>query len=173
MNRWSVWCATFAALTLGALPAAAEAIQFRGEMGVASASTACGILPYIEQGNLFRAVYKPAGLGSNGPSSALSLQITFPDILVSSFTLADGKFGPATQSVAAVQVEPSPEGSYEVENYTAQLRVPEQNPATLTDATKLVALRMQIQQFGNVAGCTVTFRSVLSRCVSPVCGGVF
>lgn len=153
-------------------PAVAAKVIFSGVMAIESASTACGILPYVEQGNLLRAVFKPAGVGTNGASTALLLQYSdlvsgFTDLLVSGFMIERGTLDTSFRNANATQVTPTNSLSLNFETYVAQMRRLEQFPATIVSSTKFVTMRLQIRNFGKVAQCIVTFRGIISDKATP------
>ncbi len=141
-------------------PAVAATVVFRGAMVVASASEACGILPYIEQGALFSTVYRPADIGTNGPSTTvLSLDGTFDaaDYVVWRVVIEDGSLSGEYQPVDGLSLN-----FEEVREFSSRMRLLEQTPSTLTAKSKFVFMRARIRNFGGVAQCTVTFRAALT-----------
>lgn len=162
-----------AATGLAVAPTSASAtkVVFKGAMGIESTTSACGILPYLEQTNLLKVVYMPAGLGTNGPAASVLvmkdvLVSSFLDLMISSFLTQEG-LGPTYAPATAATATSGDNFSLNFTEYTARVRALRQDPRTLTEQTKLVTLRLQIQNFGNVAGCVVTLRGVLLGLLIP------
>ena len=143
--------------------ASAAKIVFKGSAIVEAASTECGAAALARGKStpfLFEAAFRPAGLGSNGP--ATNLQCTqagredtmeiygFVGSLKSTFQPVDGLRVALGEATA-------------VQNFSANVRLLEQQPSTLTNTTKFIFMRWQVRNFGNIAGCRVTLRAALVR----------
>jgi hypothetical protein len=159
-----------AAAAGGASPAAAEVLLFEGVLGIEQATSPCSILPYVEQGNLYRAAYRGV---SNGSSADFTKLMIVPmgqgltDILISSFKLANGGLNATYQRVDAMQTSSTRSLSLNFTQYTAQMRLAQQTPGD-TDGADFVVLKIQVRKFGNVAGCTVNFRGILTDKSTPL-----
>jgi hypothetical protein len=163
--------ATLVAAGLAAMTTCASAATYdlQGTIGVETATAACGILPYVEQGNLFKVLYRPAGLGDNGNSTALL--VSTGDIngdsidgiiaILVGFMIEPGSLTATYQTARASEVKPTEALALNFTRYSVAMRLVEQTPPILTRNTKLVTMRLQIRKFGNVSQCTVTFRGLL------------
>jgi hypothetical protein len=150
-------------------PASAAAVLFTGVTVVESASSACGILPYVEQGALFRTVYRPAGAGTNGQSTSLIMvpaTANFTDLVITSFTLVNASLDASFREVDVVQITSTKRLSLNFEEFVASMRLLQQTPGDV-DGADFLALRLQVRTFGNVANCTVTLRGILSGKATP------
>ena len=77
--RKSIAALLMTVASVGAVtPASAAAVLFGGVLGIETASSACGILPYSEQGTLFNAAYRPAGVGTNAILSVGRTRVGVP-----------------------------------------------------------------------------------------------
>jgi hypothetical protein len=160
--------ALLAALGLAWIPTTASAakVLFKGSIGVEAMTSACSVLPYLEQGNLYKAAYMPADLGTNGSSASLMvmqdiLVSSLKELLVTSFMTSD-PFGPTYQPATTGTVTSTAVLSLNFEKYKTDLRLLEQEPANLSEDTNFVTMRLQIRNFGNVRGCSVTLNALLA-----------
>jgi hypothetical protein len=162
MNKCVTAVSIAAGLAAAAPPASAAKIVFRGAMVVESASEACGVLPYIEQGALFATAYRPADLGSNGPSTTvLSLDGTVDaaDYVVWRVVLEDGSLSGEYQPVNGLSLNFE---EIKLKESSSRMRLLEQTPSTLTATSKFVFMRARIRDFGGAPECTLTFRAALT-----------
>jgi hypothetical protein len=152
----------------GISPVSADTI-FKGVVGIESAASACGILPYVEQGNLFRIVLRPANVGTNPSVTDLIIDPmakTFTDLIISSFKL-NGSLNGTYQDVDVAQTTSNAQFSLNFEKYVAKIMMAE--PASgLVDGADYVMLKLKIRRFGNVAHCTITLRGVMSDKATPL-----
>ena len=140
------------------MPASAGVVLFKGMLGLYAANPGCNILPYIEQGGLFKATYLPAGVGDNGPSTVLMLMptaVTLNDLFVSSYTMTNGSVSGVFKQVAASQTVSNGRLVLSFRQYSAQMRMLQQSPTSL-DGAKFIDMKLQIRGFGGVATCTVS-----------------
>ncbi|MCB1377045.1 MAG: hypothetical protein KDK89_01545 [Alphaproteobacteria bacterium] len=161
MKRTLLSLLAAAGITATASGALAAPVKFSGTMIVEQTTSACGILPYIEQGTLFHVSVRPANLGTNGPSTGVVLtsgfKVTFEDVIISSFKLATGYLDSTFKSMTATHAHIVEDLTLTIEHeFLARMRLVSQRPATLTDTTPFVTMRLQIQKFANVPSCTVT-----------------
>jgi hypothetical protein len=149
-------------------PVSADPI-FKGVVGIESATSACGILPYVEQGNLFRIVLRPANVGTNPSVTDLIIDPmakTFTDLIISSFKL-NGSLNSTYQDVDVAQTTSNDQFSLNFETFGAKILMAE--PASgIVDAADYVMLKLKIRRFGNVAHCTVTLRGVMTDKATPL-----
>ena len=149
-------------------PVSADPI-FKGVVGIESASSACGILPYVEQGNLFRIVLRPANVGTNPSVTDLIIDPmakTFTDLIISSFKL-NGSLNDSYQDVDVAQTTSNEQFSLNFETFSAKIQMPEP-AAGIVDAADYVLLKLKVRRFGNVAHCTVTLRGIISEKATPL-----
>ena len=162
MNKFMTALSIAAGLAVAAPPASAAKVVFRGAMVVESASEACRVLPYIEQGALFATAYRPADFGSNGPSTTvLSLDGTVDaaDYVVWRVILEDGKLTSEYQPVNGLSLNFE---EIKFKEFSSRMRLLEQTPSTLTATSKFVFLRARIRDFGGASECALTFRAALT-----------
>jgi hypothetical protein len=141
-------------------PASAAAVLFNGVLAIRSTTSACGILPYLEQGGLFRAVYRPAGVANNGLSTSLILVPMLQemnDLLVTSYRLSNDSLNANFKQVDVGQTTSTRQLSLNFTQYSAQMRIAHQAPGDV-DGADYLSLTLQIRKFGGVIGCSVTLR---------------
>jgi hypothetical protein len=155
--------------SIGWVPdAMAASVVFKGAIAIESATAACGILPYAEQGNLFTVAYRPKDVGTNGTSTTLRLSrggATFTDLQTTIMvcTLIDAGLTTSFQNSHCAEFVSAQDLSSSSKQFVSPLRLLRQAPATLAETTKFVSMRLQFRGFGNVAGCTVTLQGVLGN----------
>jgi hypothetical protein len=148
-------------------PASAKVVLFNGVLGGQAASPACytTIQWDYERARppVLRATYRPAGVGDNGPSTALILMpmaVTLNDLFVSSFTLPNASLNGTYRQVSVSEARSNGLLALSFKQYSAQMRVTRQEPANI-DGADFLTLTVQVHNFGNVANCTVTLRGVV------------
>jgi hypothetical protein len=130
-------------------PAVAAQVVWQGDLFIKEMhGEACvsGDFQTGQYASYFRAVFKPANLGDNGPNTKLSI-VTPRSALQYQWNAAS--FGPAT--VTGTQIG----GTANVVTSTATFLVANLSPAAPTEDTQTVVIRAKIQDFFGNAGCTV------------------
>ena len=146
MNRIVVLAAGLAALST--LPAAAANVEWRGA-AVLTAVTGCGV--DFAVGNTLPMRFRPSGLGDNGPNSKFALHQTF----YSQAYIVSGRFPAALTTVNGGGLG----AGYGAFAVAPKFKMTSVSPSTLAATTPSVAMVGEIQNFGDISGCKVTFRA--------------
>jgi hypothetical protein len=171
MRRLLTALIAVAGLAGAATSASAATVVFKGRAVVVGVSTACAasastVAPaassILELHDYCEIQFRPRGLGSNGPATHLMSETAEDDRHKPTlFTLDNGSLNGTFQAVDALQIalgDQTPTLTYQ-----ARIRLLQQTPSTLTNATKFVMFTAQIRNFGGISGCTATLRTALVR----------
>lgn len=148
MNR--ILAITAGMLALSAVPATAATVEWRGA-AVLTAVSGCGTDYAV--GNSIPIRYRPSGLGTNGTGSKFAFHQTF---YAQAFMIS-GRF-PATLTTVSAGGTGAGSGSFAT---VAKFKMTSVTPSTptLNATTPSVALVGEIQNFGDLSGCNVSFRA--------------
>lgn len=146
MNRIVVLAAGLAALST--LPAAAANIEWRGA-AILTAVTGCGTDYAV--GNSIPMRFRPSGLADNGSSSKFALHQTF----FAQTYIVSGRFPAALTTVNGGALG----AGYGTFAVAPKFKMTSVTPSTLAATTPSVAMVGEIQNFGDISGCKVTFRA--------------
>jgi len=146
--------------TVTTMPAVAASVVFQGSLILESVSTKCQLLPYIEQTNVFRMSFRPAGVGTNG--TATKFILSAPDVLVASYRLDNGSLNFEFQVLSVAEIVWLGDDLGDV-TYLPSVKLNNLTPQIIAETTRFVTMRGQIRGFGGQAGCRVGFRAALAR----------
>lgn len=135
-------------VALSVLPAAAANVEWRGA-AILTAVTGCGTDYAV--GNAIPMRYRASGLGDNGANSKFAVHQTF---YAQSFVVT-GRF-PATATTVNAGGLGAGWGSFVV---PAKVKMISISPTGYGATTPALTLVGEIQNFGEIAGCTVAFRA--------------
>lgn len=144
--------------TLGvALPASADTVQFRGTSTLSKFTSACAEYGWPTSGKAEgTARYRPPNLGDNDKSTRFAF---FFSTYAASYKLEKGTISSSFKPVIGGATGSQ---TYFFEN-TPKLRVTSQSPATITDTTKRVKIKGEIQGWDDLPNCSVSFSIDVSR----------
>jgi hypothetical protein len=129
---------------------AASGLEFIGEINIQSASAACTRASEVGVNDIYRFRYNPPGLGGSYAGTRFTL---FDEGGAQNYDYPSGSLvGTTFQTVKGAGIYRS---AYTWT--TSKMRFTKQTPATLALTTKTVILTGDIQNFDDVAGCTVHF----------------
>lgn len=134
-----------------ATPAAAANVEWRGDVVVLTASSACS--GYA--GNFLRVRYRPSGMGSNGANSKLAFHESW---FAHSYKIS-GRFANSYKTVDA-GVLGAGWGSFADDGITAQVALT--TPSSYNASTLVLAVSGGVKNFADTSGCNVTFRGSVS-----------
>ena len=146
--------AGIAGVLLAAATSSASAIEvWQGNLFITAANAACAGNWSANQ--FFTAVYRPAGLSDNGPSTMLAL---FGQRTAMSYVVDGALSGNGTYTGRRLL---SSAGFFFWENGTySQATV---TPASVSKITKTVVIRVKLATFANTGNCTVTLQGSLGK----------
>ena len=140
-------------LLASVIPCQAAKVEWRGAAMLVTATTACGTEYMVGQAIPIR--YRPSGLGDNGTKSSIAFHQNFYG---QAFPV-DGRFTTNTlTSVAAGQVG----ANWGAFTNQAKVNIFGISPASYNETTVTLSIFGLIQNFGDVSGCNVSFRSAVS-----------
>lgn len=149
------------ALGLGALvftsPVQAQTVEWRGGGYIKVVTDACSEGEWAIADTTYVSVrYRPPRMGSNGPGARLG--IFHPLFFANSYRLETGAFTRVFRQVLGGATSAT---TWRFEN-TARLRMVTQ-PARVVRTTPAIRLTGQIQNYSDLAGCTVDYDFNLTR----------
>lgn len=148
MKKIIALAASLVAVT--SVPALAQTIEWRGVAIILSTTTACANDYAV--GNSIPMRYRPSGIGSNGSNSKFAFHQTF---YAQSFVTSSGRFATSTAAVVNAGSLGAGWGGF---TNTAKMRLTV-TPSNHSATTASLAFAGQIQNFGDISGCTISFRS--------------
>lgn len=135
-----------------AVPASAQTVQWRGGTFITGITPGC--TPDWAVGDYFNTRYRHPGIGG-------STQVGFS--FLQPFNAQNFSVNPPVnatfKSVAFAGIVGGGMSFYPTA--TTKLRITSQVPTTITAATQSIVFTGQVQGFGGLAACTVTFRSTV------------
>ena len=129
--------------------AVAQTVEFRGAVCLTAVSATCPASGW-DVGDCQLMRYSPPGLGTNGPTTEISL---FGQSVSDNYTLATGSLvGTVMKPIDAYHV------GRDGYKYSTTMRITKQAPATLLSTSPAVTLSGNINNFSNSINCNVAFR---------------